>query len=536
VATNTNGAAQTVYGRLRMAGLDRRTLLALGAMAMAVFVIANDFTAMSVALPEIENDFDIDVSSVQWVINIYALVFGVMIVTGGRLADMFGRRRLFFIGAAVFATFSVLGGAAQSELWLIVCRALMGIGGAMMWPAVLGMTFAILPKEKAGLAGGLILGAAGFGNAAGPLFGGALTEALSWRWILFVNLPIAVIACVVTWRAVPESKADTGRERIDYAGITTLAVGLMALLIALDQVTLWGWSDPRILGLFAICVVSLAAFAVAERRAGSHALIPPDVIGNAGFRAACFATLLMSAVFFAVVLFLPQFFEKILGYGPLEAGAALLPMMGIFAVTSFVAGPLYNRLGAKTIVSSGAVCLTVGMFLISLAGRDSDWASLVPGMVVTGIGVGLFYSSITTAGVTALDPARSSLAGAIIYMAQIAGGSIGLGLTTTVFTTASKDALQSDLVGSRLSGAELDSLHGALAGTDSANELLAQHPTETGERLVELVREAFAAGMQWGFRLVALLALAGLAVSVLFVGGKLLGADGRPAAQPEPSA
>src|SRR5919108_2907159 len=381
-----------------MAGLDRRTLLALGAMAMAVLVIANDFTAMSVALPSIENDFDIDVSSVQWVINIYVLVFGVMIVTGGRLADMFGRRRLFFIGAAVFATFSVVGGAAQDDLWLIACRALMGIGGAMMWPAVLGMTFAILPDEKAGLAGGLILGAAGFGNAAGPLIGGALTEALSWRWILFVNLPIAIVACVVTRRAVPESLADTGRERIDYAGITTLAVGLMALLIALDQVTLWGWSDPRILGLLALCVVSLGAFAVAERRAGSSALVPADVIGNAGFRSACIATLLMSAVFFAVILFVPQFFQKILGYGPLESGAALLPMLGVFALSSFVAGPLYNRFGAKTIVSAGAVCLTLGTFLLSLADRDSGWASLVPGMVVTGAGVGLAAGRAGRAG------------------------------------------------------------------------------------------------------------------------------------------
>jgi MFS family permease len=403
----------------------------------------------------------------------------------------------------------------------------------MMWPAVLGMTFAILPDEKAGLAGGLILGAAGFGNAAGPLIGGALTEALSWRWILFVNLPIAIVACVVTRRAVPESLADTGRERIDYAGITTLAVGLMALLIALDQVTLWGWNDPRILGLLALCVVSLGGFAVAERRAGSHALIPSDVMGNPGFRAACFATLFMSAVFFAVLLFVPQFFEKILGYGPLEAGAAMLPMMGVFAVTSFIAGPLYQRLGAKTIVSAGALCLAVGTFLISLTDRDSGWASLVPGMVVTGIGVGLFYSSITTAGVTALDPSRSSLAGGIIYMFQIAGGAIGLGLTTTVFTTASEDALQADLAGGRLSGAEIDSLHGSLAGPASANSLLARFSSQTADRLEELVREAFAAGMQWGFRLVALLALAGLIVAVLFVGGSLLGARRRPAAQPE---
>ncbi len=173
--------------------MTRGTWLALGAMAISVFVIANDVTALSVALPEIEKEFDTDVSTVQWVINAYALVFGVLIVTGGRLADMLGRRRMFFIGAAIFAAFSLLAGAAQDELWLIACRALMGVGGALMWPAVLGMTFDILPEDKAGLAGGLILGAAGFGNAAGPLLGGVLTDALSWRWILFVNVPIAAL-------------------------------------------------------------------------------------------------------------------------------------------------------------------------------------------------------------------------------------------------------------------------------------------------------------------------------------------------------
>src|SRR5918997_1306611 len=136
-----------------MGGLDRATLLALGAMALAVFVIANDITALSVALPEIEQEFDSDVSTVQWVINAYALVFGVLIVTGGRLADMFGRRLLFFVGAGIFAFFSVLGGVAQDDWWLIACRALMGIGGAIMWPAVLGMTFDALPEDKAGLAG-----------------------------------------------------------------------------------------------------------------------------------------------------------------------------------------------------------------------------------------------------------------------------------------------------------------------------------------------------------------------------------------------
>jgi EmrB/QacA subfamily drug resistance transporter len=498
--------------------VTRGSTLALGAMAISVFVIANDVTALSVALPQIESDFDADVSTVQWVINAYALVFGVLIVTGGRLADMLGRRRVFFIGSAIFAAFSVLGGAAQDEYWLIACRALMGIGGAMMWPAVLGMTYDLLPEDKAAMAGALIIGSAGFGNAAGPLLGGVLTDALSWRWILFANVPIAALACFVTWRSVRESRGAGAEEGIDVPGIVTLSVGLVALLIGLDQVTTWGWTDPRILALFALCAVLLAAFAVIERRGGPRALIPSDVMSNPAFRAACLATLLMSATFFAALLFLPQFMQKILGWDPLEAGAGLLPMMAVFAAISFAAGPLYERFGAKIVVSAGGVCLAFGTFLISLAGRDSGWGELVPGMVVLGLGVGLFYSSITTAAVTALDPSRSSLAGGIVYMFQIAGGSVGLGLTTTVFTTASEDKLQSSVEG--LPEREVEDVQGVLAGTESAAEVLARLGAGAADRVTEVVREAFMSGMTWSFRLVAVLALCGVAVCVLFVGNR----------------
>jgi EmrB/QacA subfamily drug resistance transporter len=499
--------------------VKRGTSLPLAAMAISVFVVANDLTALSVALPQIEQDFDSDVTTVQWVVSAYALVFGVLIVTGGRLADMLGRRRVFFMGAGVFAAFSLLAGAAQSDIWLIVCRALMGVGGAMMWPAVLGMTYDILPADRAALAGGLIIGSAGFGNAAGPLLGGVLTDALSWRWILFINVPIAALACFVTWRSVRESKGAGADEGIDVPGVVTLSVGLVALLLALDQVTQWGWTDPRILGLFAACALLLIAFSLIERRAGPRALVPREVMGNPPFRAACLATLLMSAVFFVVLLFLPQFMQKILDYSPLEAGAGLLPLMGVFAITSFAAGPLYERVGAKPTVSAGAACLALGIFLISLIGPDSGWAALVPGMVVTGIGIGLFYSSITTAAVTALDPSRASLAGGIVYMFQVAGGSVGLGLATTVFTTASQDRLQREVKG--LSEKEIEEVQGALAGTESAAEIVARQGAAAAERLLEAVRDAFVAGVNWSFRLVALLALAGLLVSVLFVGGSL---------------
>jgi EmrB/QacA subfamily drug resistance transporter len=499
--------------------MERSVMVALAAMAAGIFVIANDVTALSVALPDIEREFDSNVSTVQWVINAYALVFGVLIVPGGRLADLFGRRKVFFIGSAIFATFSLLGALAPSVIWLIVCRALMGIGGAMMWPATLGMTYAALPENKAGLAGGLIIGSAGFGNAAGPLIGGFITDTVGWEWVLVLNLPVTGLACAATWYAIHQPPVESEDRGIDYAGIASLTVGLVALLLALDQVTAWGWDDPRVLALFAAFVVLIASFAVIERRGRPGALIPRDVIGNRDFRYVCIAVLLMSATFFAALIFLPQFMQKVLGYDPFEAGAGLLPMMGTFALISFAAGPLYERLGAKAVVSAGAVCLTLGTFLISTIDSGSGWGALVPGMIVLGLGVGLFYSSVTTAGVTALDPSRSGLAGGIVYMFQVAGGSVGLALTTAIFTTASHDKLQQELA----PGRDLDEVEGVLAGTQEARRL--------PEQVIDVVRDAFAAGMQWSFRVVALLALGGLIVSVLFVGGSLLRRRGAATAE-----
>jgi EmrB/QacA subfamily drug resistance transporter len=349
---------------------------------------------------------------------------------------MFGRRRIFFLGAGLFAVFSVIGGLAPNVALLLACRGLMGVGGAMMWPAILGMTYAILPQSKAGLAGGLILGAAGFGNAIGPLIGGVLTDALSWRWIFFLNLPIAAFAMLVTWRVVHADKGTLADHRIDYGGIVLLSVGLLALLFALDEGIDLGWTDPLIVGLFVVAAVALLVFLMIERRSGTMALVPNDVLENRAFLPACIAVLMMSAIFFAALLYLPQFMTKALNYSASASGAGLLPMMGTFAATSFVAGPLYERMGPKLIVSLGAAFLAAGIFLLSMIQSTTTYDGLVTGMVILGIGVGLFYSSITTAAVTALDPSRSSLAGGIIYMFQIAGGSIGLGLNTALVVTA----------------------------------------------------------------------------------------------------
>jgi EmrB/QacA subfamily drug resistance transporter len=384
--------------------IDRSTLLALVAMALGVFVIANDFTALSVAIPEI---------------------------------DLFGRKRIFMIGAAFFAAFSLAAGLMPTVVPLILCRGLMGIGGALMWPAILGMTYSLLPSEKAGLAGGLIIGVAGVGNAVGPLLGGFLTDALSWRWVFFINVPVTAFAVFVTYRLVSESAVDTTQRHIDYAGVAVLSVGIVSILLALDEGSEEGFGDPPILALFALGAVMLGSFLVVERRQGAGALVPHDVLRNRVFTGSAGAVLLMSAIFFAAILYLPQFFEKELDYSPLGSGAGLLPLMLVFAITSFAAGPLYGRLGARLVVSGGAACLAIGIFWLSLLDADSSYTSLVPGMVVLGIGVGLFYSSVTTVAVTALDPSQSSLAGGIVYMCQIAGGAVGLGFNTAIIASAS---------------------------------------------------------------------------------------------------
>jgi EmrB/QacA subfamily drug resistance transporter len=510
--------------------MQRGTGMALFAMALGVLVIANDFTALNVALPAIEQDFDADVGTVQWTVNAYALTFGMVLVTGGRLADMFGRRRVFFIGTAIFAFFSLLGALSPSADFLIAMRVGMGVGGGLMWPAILGMTFAIVPTERAAFAGGLVLGVAGLGNALGPLLGGLLTDELSWRAIFYLNLPIAAFAFAVTLAKVQEQR-EGGRERIDYAGIVSLSLGLVLLLLAFDQSADWGLTDPRVIAMVVASMVALAAFAVIEPRMGGAALVPKDVISNRGFAAACLTVLCISAVYFAAILYAPQLMEKILDYSALQAGVGMLPMLGTFGAVAFISDRIVDRVGLRAVIVAGTALLALGPLLLSLFGADSGYLGLVPGLVATGLGAGFFYPTITTAAVTLLGQAKSSLAGGITYMFQVAGGALGLGLCTAIFTIRSEDKIASDAAALGLrDGAEQSGvIHGILAGTESGKSAFADFSTSTAERVLEVVKESFVAGVQLSFRVIAAIALVGLVIAVLGVRPR------EPAKSPEPA-
>lgn len=503
--------------------LDRATILAMVAMSLVVFVIANDFVAMSVALPRMEEDLNADVSLLQWVINAYALVFGVLIVPGGRLADMFGRLRVLYVGAAIFALFSLIGGLAPDVYSLIGARALQGVGGALMWPAILGLVYAILPGSKAGLAGALVIGVAGIGNATGPLLGGVLTEFASWRWILLLNVPITAIAMFVTWRVVKVANPKE-REPIDYAGIVLMSISLISLLIALTEAPDTGWSAPLVWGGLLLSAVMMGLFVLRERAAGEAALIPGSVMSNRPFLYACLAVLAMSPTFFGALLYLPQYFENIFDQNPFMAGASLLPFMAVFAVASFSEPWLLNRIGMKAVIVLGAGGMFLGPLLLAVFARpESTLLFFVPGMVVLGIGVGLFYSSVTTAALTSLDPTKSSLAGGLVYMFQVAGGAVGLGITTTIFLAASNAGIADGAadVGVSLTAAETADIRGVLAGTENAAALLSQFPSETGQELVSVVTDAFSQGVTWAFSFNAVLSAVGLAIALFWVAGPL---------------
>ncbi|MEX0998849.1 MAG: MFS transporter [Thermodesulfobacteriota bacterium] len=498
-------------------------ILALLAMCLTMLLIANDISAMNVALPSIERDFHSDISTMQWVINAYALFTAMTIVAGGALADMYGRRRIFFIGAVIFAVMSFVGGIATSDYMLIGARALMGIGGALLWPSVLGITFDLLPRNKAALAGGLIIGAAGLGQAIGPVVGGTLTQYLSWRWIQYINIPIAVSAMGIAWWQVKESHISSIRKRIDIPGIIALSLGLVLLLFALDQANSWGWTDWRILLSFAISALSIILFVFIERAAGDNALIPSEIIQNRKFISSCVAVSLIMPTFFVSLLYLPQLMQKLLNFSVMSAGLGLLPMMIFYASFSFLQGRLNEKLGAKVIISLGALCVMVGAFLLSRVTSGFTYQSLIPGMVVIGLGMGLFLSSNVTAGVSSLDPSRASLAGGLLFMFQIAGGALGLGLTTTLFVSSSRSVLESDLAdaGLHLSGEELGMAEGLLSGTESSATLLNQIGYENADKITSIVSDAFLSGIKSGFLLDSLLAIAGFVIVVMYVGSKL---------------
>jgi EmrB/QacA subfamily drug resistance transporter len=413
-------------------------------MCFALFMIMLDNTVTNVALPSIQRDFDASLSALEWTINAYTLTFAVLLVTGGRLGDIFGRRLTFLIGVSIFAIASATIGFAPSDGALVASRALQGVGAALMMPATLSIITNAFPPAERGQAIGIWAGVSAIALAIGPLVGGWLTEDVSWRAIFFLNLPVAAGAIAITLFAAEESRDDTVDRRIDYPGIAALTVGLSALVLGLVEANSWGWGSPQILGLFALSIVGLAAFVFIEKRS------PAPVVDFAFFRSRQFfganaVAFMVTFAMFAMFFFLALYMQNILGYSPLETGVRFLPSTLLVMVAGPISGKLSDRIGPRWLMTGGLLLIAASMAWQSRVDTNTSYGYLLPAFMVMGLGIGLVMSPMSAAAMNAVDRTKAGVASGTLSMSRMVGGTFGVAALGALVATVGRNDLEQSL-------------------------------------------------------------------------------------------
>jgi EmrB/QacA subfamily drug resistance transporter len=431
---------------------DNRRWWTLAAMCFALFMVMLDNTVVNVALPSIQDDLHTSIAGLEWTVNAYTLAFGVLLVTGGRLGDIFGRRRVFLMGVMLFAASSAFIGFSQSSAWLIGGRAIQGVGAALMMPATLSIITNAFPPHERGKAIGTWAGVSALALAIGPVLGGLLVEQVSWQSIFFINLPVAAGALAVTLFATRESRDETVVPTVDIPGIAAITVGLAALTLALVEAGAWGWGSARILGLFALAAAGLAAFARIERRVRVP-MVDFSFFGSRTFLATNIVAFIISFSMLGMFFFLTLYMQNILGYSPLEAGLRFLPTTLMVIVVAPIAGRLTDRIGPRPLLTAGLTLVAGSLGWQSFLTPTSGFDFLLPGFVLMGIGIALVMSPMSTAAMNSVDQTKAGVASGILSMNRMIGGTLGVAvLGTFIGQTAS----QADFV---------DSLgHGLLIG------------------------------------------------------------------------
>jgi EmrB/QacA subfamily drug resistance transporter len=417
---------------------DPRRWLALALISVATLMIVLDSSIVTIALPHAQAALHISASNRQWVVTAYTLPFGGLLLIGGRIADFVGRKRVFLIGLLGFAAASALGGAAVSEAMLFTARALQGVFAAVLAPAALSLIAVTFTEErersKAFGVYGAVQGAAG---ALGLILGGILTEYASWRWCLFVNVPLAIAVAGLAPAIVRESRAE-GDRRYDVPGAVLATGGLIALVYGFTEAASSGvgWLAPSTLSLLAVAVVLLAAFVAREART-SHPLLPLRVVLERNRGGALLASLLIFAAMFGIMLFLTYFFQINLGYRPLTAALGFLPFSGGIILTAMLVSGLLNRLGPKPLMVTGTAVGTAGLVLLSTLHVGSTWLSgVLPAEIVMSIGLGMVFVPISTVALHGIKPHDAGVASAMINATQQIGGALGTALLNTLYVAA----------------------------------------------------------------------------------------------------
>ena len=426
-----------------MVDTTRMKWWALALICVVQFMVVLDIAIVNVALPSIQEDLGFSQENLQWVISAYALVFGGFLLLGGRVADLVGRRRVFMAGLALFTIGSLLCGLAWSETSLIGARAIQGLGAATLSPAALSiLTTTFTEGRERNIALGAWGAVGGFGAAAGVLLGGVLTDLLAWEWIFFVNVPVGVLALVVTPLIVGESR-DARVRSFDALGALLVTSGLVLLVLGITQGQDWGWSSGREIGVFLAAAALLLAFVGWESRQ-REPLVPFAFFGHRTRTAANVAGFVLGTVLFAMFLLLTLYMQQVLGYSALETGVAYLAVAGTSVLWANVAAQAVNRVGVKPALVFGMTLLTIGLVYFTQVSVDgSYWSDLFPGFLIIGLGMPFCFVPITIAAMAGTDPSDAGLGSGLINTSQQIGGALGIAVLSTIATSTTSDAIAS---------------------------------------------------------------------------------------------
>ena len=419
--------------------------LALMLLAMTQFVIVIDASIVNVALPSIGAALHFSRDDLSWVVNAYTLTFGGFLLLGGRLADLLGRRRMFMLGLVLFSLASLAGGLAQSEAWLIIARAVQGLGAAIVSPAALSIittTFAEGAERNRAL--GVWGAVAGAGGAAGVLLGGILTSGLSWRWVLFVNVPIGIAAATLAPRLLLESRADDGTEGFDLPGAVTVTAGLALLVYAVVDAVNVGWGSTGTLLRLAGSAVLLVVFVVIELRQ-RHPLLPFSIFRLRTLRGADIVGLLIGMSLFSMFFFISLYLQDVLHYSPIKAGISYLPLSVGIILSAGAASALVTRVGFKPVLIGGLLLIAAGLLWFSRvpAPGGSFAANVLGPSLLAAFGLGFSFVSVTIAAVTGTKPHEAGLASGLINTSQQVGGALGLAILATVANSRTQSLFHS---------------------------------------------------------------------------------------------
>ncbi|MGH3020964.1 MAG: MFS transporter, partial [Gaiellaceae bacterium] len=428
--------------KARIFAEENRKWWTLGALAFALFMIMLDNTVVNVALPSIQRDLDIGLSELEWTVNAYALTFAVLMLSGGKLADFFGRRRVFLIGLAIFTLASLACGLATSGGTLIGARMIQGVGAAIMLPATLSIISATFPPHQRGMAIGIWAGVSAMALAIGPLIGGLITEHIDWSWIFFVNVPIGVLGIVVSALVIHESRDTSADQRLDIPGLLASAVALFALTFALIEANAYGWGDPLIVGLFVLSAVAFAAFVWLEAHQRSP-MLDLSLFRSSTFAGANVVALLVTLAMFGVFFFMSIYMQNVLGYSATKTGAVFLPMTVLIILIAPAAGKFSDRVGSRWLMTVGMSCLTLALLVFSRLGLGSTFWDIFPGLLAGGLGMGLVMTPMTAAALGSVPVAKSGVGSGVLNTFRQVGGALGIAVMGAILTSRQTEALAS---------------------------------------------------------------------------------------------